>query len=70
VKTVKEGGVAVALAKMSFGNRLGAEINADETVLLAKNIGSLIIESKEELSSASLQLIGEVKDSGVLKSTI
>ncbi|WP_435524165.1 hypothetical protein [Chryseobacterium indoltheticum] len=31
VKTVKEGGVAVALAKMSFGNRLGAEINiADE----------------------------------------
>jgi phosphoribosylformylglycinamidine synthase len=39
-------------------------------ILLAKNIGSLIIESKEELSSASLQLIGEVKDSGILKSTI
>jgi phosphoribosylformylglycinamidine synthase len=32
VKTVKEGGVAVALAKMSFGNRLGAEINADENI--------------------------------------
>jgi phosphoribosylformylglycinamidine synthase len=33
VKTVKEGGVAVALAKMSFGNRLGAEITADENFI-------------------------------------
>ena len=68
VKTVKEGGVAVALAKMSFGNRLGAEINiADENDLLAKNIGSLIIESTEELGSVDLQLIGEVKNSNNLK---
>jgi len=68
VKTVKEGGVAVALAKMSFGNRLGAEINvADENVLLAKNIGSLIIESTEELSSVELQLIGEVENLNILK---
>ena len=68
MKTIKEGGVAVALAKMSFGNRLGAEINiADENSLLAKNIGSLIIESTEELSSVDLQLIGEVKDSNILK---
>jgi phosphoribosylformylglycinamidine synthase len=68
VKTINEGGVAVALAKMSFGNRLGTEINiADENVLLAKNIGSLIIESTEELSSVDLQLIGEVKDSNILK---
>lgn len=68
VKTVKEGGVAVALAKMSFGNRLGAEINVgDENVLLAKNIGSLIIEATEELSSVELQLIGEVKNSNILK---
>ena len=49
------------------GNRLGAEITVDENVLLTKNIGSLIIESKEELSSANLQLIGEVKDSNVIK---
>lgn len=70
VKTVKEGGVAVALAKMSFGNRLGADISTPLNVtnsLLAKNIGSLIIESREELSSVNLQLIGEVKDSNVLK---
>ncbi|KMQ68854.1 phosphoribosylformylglycinamidine synthase [Chryseobacterium sp. FH2] len=70
VKTVKEGGVAVALAKMSFGNGLGADISTPLNVtnaLLAKNIGSLIIESKEELSSVNLQLIGEVKDSNIIK---
>jgi len=68
VKTVKDGGVAVALAKMSFGNRLGADINiADENILLAKNIGSIIIEATEELSPVELQLIGEVKNSNILK---
>lgn len=67
VKTIKDGGVAVALAKMSFGNRLGAEINiADESLLLAKNVGSLLIEATEELSLSSLQCIGEVKESNVL----
>jgi len=68
VKTVKEGGVAVALAKMSFGNRLGATVTiADETIILAKNIGSLLIESTEELNSVGLQLIGEVQDFSILK---
>ncbi|WP_299182615.1 phosphoribosylformylglycinamidine synthase subunit PurQ, partial [uncultured Chryseobacterium sp.] len=68
VKTVKEGGVAVALAKMSFGNRLGAQIEvSDESVLLAKNIGSLIIEATEELYTEDLQLIGKVDNSNILK---
>src|SRR5690606_28968919 len=60
VKTVKEGGVAVALAKMSFGNHLGAEMNVAEELLLTKNIGSLIIESSENLQSDLLKVIGEV----------
>lgn len=69
VKTVKEGGVAVALAKMSFGNRLGAEISTPLNVtnsLLAKNIGSLIIESKEEINHPLLQKIGIINDSEYL----
>ncbi len=69
VKTVKEGGVAVALAKMSFGNRLGADISTPLNVtnsLLAKNIGSLIIESKEEINHPLLQKIGIVNDSEYL----
>ena len=66
VKTIKEGGVAVALAKMSFGNHLGAEIKVDEDLLLTKNIGSLIIESSEDLESDLLQVIGEVKNLNIL----
>lgn len=67
VKTVKDGGVAVALAKMSFGNGLGAKISVDESLLLKKNIGSLIIESNEILESDIIQLIGEVNESNSLK---
>ena len=67
VKTIKEGGVAVALAKMSFGNHLGAEIKVDEDLLLTKNIGSLIIESSEDLENDLLQVIGEVSNSNSLK---
>ena len=62
VKTVKEGGVAVALAKMSFGNQLGAEISLEENLLLNKNIGSLIIEGSSDLDNNLLQLIGKVKE--------
>ncbi|MGC4129897.1 MAG: phosphoribosylformylglycinamidine synthase [Bergeyella sp.] len=66
VKTVKDGGIAVALAKMAFGNGLGAEISADEHLLLNKNIGSLIIESVEELDFALIKKIGIVNDSEIL----
>lgn len=61
VKTIKEGGVAVALAKMAFGNALGAEVSVVEELLLSKNIGSLIIETKEELTHELLTNIGVVK---------
>ncbi|KIA88318.1 phosphoribosylformylglycinamidine synthase [Kaistella jeonii] len=67
VKIIKEGGVAVALAKMSFGNYLGAEINIDENLLLTKNIGGLIIESSEDLENDLLQVIGEVSNLNKLK---
>ncbi len=67
VKTIKDGGIAVALAKMSFGNQLGAEISIDEKSLLSKNIGSLIIESSEELENNLLQFIGNVNSSNLLK---
>jgi phosphoribosylformylglycinamidine synthase len=67
VKTIKDGGVAVALAKMSFGNFLGAEINLDNDLLLSKNIGGFLIESKEVLNFNLLKLIGEVKNNFKLK---
>lgn len=67
VKTIKEGGVAVALSKMSFGNHLGAEIELAEDLLLTKNIGSLIIESSAVLENDLLQVIGGVSNSNNLK---
>lgn len=66
IKTVKDGGVAVALAKMSFGNKLGAAITVEEKLLLSKTIGSLIIEATELIENEDLQLVGEVKDSNIL----
>ncbi|AZI20029.1 phosphoribosylformylglycinamidine synthase [Chryseobacterium taklimakanense] len=66
VKTVKDGGVSVAVAKMTFGNKLGAEISVDEKLLLEKNIGGFIIESTEKIDDNLLQYIGEVKNENVL----
>lgn len=60
IKTIKDGGLAVALSKMSFGNQLGAEIQAEENWLLKKNIGGLVIEATEELSYPLLKKIGTV----------
>lgn len=60
VKTIKDGGVAVAVAKMCFGNQLGAKINVDESLLLDKNIGGFIIEATEKFNSDLFKLIGEV----------
>jgi len=61
VKTVKEGGLAVALAKMTFGNQLGARIDINESFLLKKECGSLVVESTVRLDHLLLQLIGEVQ---------
>ena len=58
-KTIKEGGVAVALSKMSFGNRLGCNVNY-EGEPLAKSIGSIIVESNSEISHSLFKKIGEV----------
>ncbi|MDR2206198.1 MAG: phosphoribosylformylglycinamidine synthase [Flavobacteriaceae bacterium] len=66
VKTVKTGGAAVALAKMSFGNELGAEVFLDEHFILNKNIGGLILESSEKLEHRLLKEIGRVSDNKIL----
>lgn len=59
VKTVKDGGISVAIANMSFGNRLGAVIDYKDH-LLETNIGSLIIESSSSISDNNFILIGEI----------
>ncbi len=66
VKTIKDGGAAVALAKMSLGNQLGAEVSVEDASTLNKSIGSLIIETTEEINHLLLQKIGTVNDSKIL----
>ncbi|WP_185878006.1 phosphoribosylformylglycinamidine synthase [Blattabacterium cuenoti] len=65
VKTIKDGGISIAIAKMSFGNQLGVEINYDKN-LLETHIGSLIIESSSHLPKEFI-LIGKVTGSKYLK---
>ncbi|MCL1990587.1 MAG: phosphoribosylformylglycinamidine synthase [Defluviitaleaceae bacterium] len=47
--TVKQGGIAEGIAKMTFGNKIGAIINTEEN-LFDKLIGSIIVESTEILN--------------------
>ena len=47
------GGVAEAIAKMSFGNQLAANIRLSEDELFAYNYGSILVE--ETLSNSPLK---------------
>ena len=48
------GGVAEAIAKMSFGNELAANITLSESDLFDYNYGSILVEATEELSPLAL----------------
>ncbi len=54
------GGVAEALAKMSFGNMIGAEVNIAEDELTRLSYGSVVVESVKELDCPSAAAIGTV----------
>jgi len=52
------GGVAEALAKMAFGNRIGAEVTMDEGKLFDYAYGSFVVESDGELDFPAAELLG------------
>ena len=54
------GGVAEAIAKMSFGNELAVDIQIAENELFDYNYGSILVEATEELSLPAAQYIGTV----------
>ena len=63
------GGVAEAIAKMSFGNELAANITLSESDLFDYNYGSILVEATEDLLANcpspianSLQYLGEVTE--------
>jgi len=52
------GGVAEALAKMSFGNRIGAEIEVPENLLFDYGYGSIVAECAQPLDFPAARLLG------------
>ena len=56
------GGVAEALAKMSFGNMFGADVKISENDLFDCLCGSIVVESEKELDFPGAQLLGTVTD--------
>jgi len=64
--TVKHGGIAEGLAKMTFGNKIGLDVTV-ETGLFDKLIGTIIVESTTELQLDSAVLLGRTTDTDFLK---
>ncbi len=59
--TLQHGGIAEALAKMSFGNDLGFEINTDRN-LFDYGYGSFVVETASELDADFAISLGRVSD--------
>ncbi|MBM6874660.1 phosphoribosylformylglycinamidine synthase [Fusobacterium mortiferum] len=57
--TLKHGGIAEAVSKMTLGNRVGAKIKDLGNELFKLGYGSFIIESSVELTGNNIELIGE-----------
>lgn len=56
--TVKFGGIAEALAKMSFGNKIGVHVECDED-LYALSIGSMVVETTQPIQEDHFILLGK-----------
>ena len=54
------GGLAEAIAKMSFGNELAVDIQIAENELFDYNYGSIIVEATEDLTLPAAQHLGTV----------
>ncbi len=57
--SVSFGGVAEGLAKMSFGNGIGADVKVSDKDLFDFGHGSMIVESNVELTFPNVELIGK-----------
>ena len=60
------GGVAEAIAKMSFGNELAANITISESDLFDYNYGSILVEASEELTCPAALYLGTIEEGSAL----
>ena len=56
------GGVAEALAKMSFGNLFGVDVKVSEKDLISYGYGSIVVESEKALDFPAAEYLGTVTD--------
>lgn len=64
--TLKNGGLGEALAKMTFGNKIGVEISK-EVEMFDLDYGSIVIESTRELAYENFILIGKTIENEEIK---
>ena len=64
-KHIKDGGIAASIAQMSFGNKIGVDINTTQN-LFDVMLGSIVFESNEDLSNDFI-LLGKTNTSSQLK---
>jgi phosphoribosylformylglycinamidine synthase len=66
------GGVIEALAKMSFGNKIGFDVKYDEDLLDAYNYGSILIETEEETEYPNAIYLGKttVEKTGIINNEV
>ncbi|QVK18440.1 phosphoribosylformylglycinamidine synthase [Mycoplasmatota bacterium] len=62
--SIKMGGLAEALAKMSFGNKIGVDVIADMDLFKPK-YGSIVVESTEELTDCQAIYLGKTTDAEI-----
>lgn len=56
---ITNGGVAEAISKMTFGNKIGAKISYDEKSLFSYDYGTILVESVEKLEGENIIYLGE-----------
>ena len=61
------GGVAEAVTKMAFGNRVGADIEVDEKTLFGCGYGSIVVESRGEIDDPAALLLGRTTGDAMVR---
>lgn len=66
---IKNGGIGESLAKMSFGNKLGINVEREmgEKELFKVNYGGFIVESKGILEGENVILLGKITNDGLIR---
>lgn len=63
---ITNGGCSEALAKMSFGNKIGARVKVSDSDLFDYSYGSFVVESNKELNASFVKHLGFTIDEEIL----